>query len=70
MEFIPVDSSSLQAFHYDADSKVFSVKYKNGAIYQYHDVPHSVHYAFLDAKSKGKYLGTEIKGKFRHTKHP
>lgn len=62
MERIYVESSNIQSVGYDPDSSVLEVEFKkNGAVYQYYDVPQYEYEEFMNAESKGRYLNMNIK---------
>ena len=41
------------------------VEFENGSVYQYLRVPADVYDRFLHASSKGKFLDTHLKSRFR-----
>jgi len=43
-------------------------EFKNGARYEYQDVPHSVYTKFRMSESQGKFFNTEISKKFQYKK--
>lgn len=57
----PVDSSMIRSVGYDAKSRTLEMEFQTGAVYQYFDVPASVHKGLLAAASKGKYFNNEIR---------
>jgi hypothetical protein len=46
---------------YQAKSKVLEIEFQSRAVYQYFDVPETVHEEFWKAESKGKYFNLEIR---------
>ena len=64
MEFETVKSSYIKGTHYNKEKKELRVKFKNGVIWKYFDVPESAHVSMLLADSIGKFFGKEIKGVF------
>lgn len=64
----PVVSSNIASVGYHPDSKTLAVKFMNGGVYHYHDVPKEVHSQLMASDSKGKFLISNIRGKFRHEK--
>ncbi|MFJ6371757.1 KTSC domain-containing protein [Streptomyces virginiae] len=64
MQHIPVASSNLKSIAYDPSKSVLEVLFKSGSVYQYYNVPVSVHEDLLGAESKGQHLAKYIKGKF------
>ncbi|MBX9636993.1 MAG: KTSC domain-containing protein [Nitrosomonas sp.] len=53
---------------YDEDSSTLEIEFKNGATYQYFDVPEVVFTELRDADSVGGYLAARIKGTYRYSK--
>lgn len=68
MEKIPVTSSNVESIGYDEDSSTLEIEFKNGATYQYFDVPENVFAELRDADSVGGYLAARIKGTYRFSK--
>ena len=64
----PVESSNIVAIGYSLDLNLLDVKFVGGDMYRYFGVPGGIHYALMIAKSHGKYLAKEIKGKFDYFK--
>ena len=60
-EMTPIASSMLESHHYNPDSRVLTVKFRNGAMHQYDDVPADKHFAFVGAASPGRYFNDKIK---------
>ncbi len=70
IEMTPCKSSQVKAFGYDAASKTLQLAFNSGGIYQYHDVPAATFEAMKGCESVGKFLGAEIKNKFKFTRIP
>ena len=73
MDFRQVTSSNVLGVHHDPETKDLHVKYKNGVIYRYRDVPVEKHSALMaadadPAQSVGSYIHNNIKGKHSHSK--
>ena len=60
-ELTPINSSMFSGQHYDPNSRVLTVQFKNGAIHQYEDLPIEKHEAFVGAASPGRYFNDRIK---------
>lgn len=58
---IPVKSSSIDSIGYNTKSSTLIVKFKNGGLYAYSDVPAAVHQQFMNASSHGQYLDAGIR---------
>ena len=54
-------SSHLHSAEYDAESRILTVRFQNGAVGNYLHVPPEKWEGFQKAESKGKYLHAEIK---------
>ena len=66
MDVTAVESSTLATIAYDRSRELLQLEFNSRAIYQYFDVPTTVHKALLCAPSKGSYFNRAIRGKFRH----
>ena len=60
-EMTPVDSTMLSHSHYDPNTRKMTVRFKNGLLYEYDDVPAEKNDAFLGNASKGRYFNERIK---------
>jgi hypothetical protein len=57
-----IDSTMFSHHHYDPDTRVMTVRYKeSGKLYQHDDVPAEKNDAFLGSASKGGYYNKKIK---------
>jgi hypothetical protein len=68
MRLRPVNSSSLAAVGYDAESQVLAVKFRHGGIYEYFDVPKRAYKELMTASSLGEYFARNIRGSYRYAK--
>lgn len=68
MKRIPVSSSNLAEIGYDDTTRTLEVLYRNNSLYQYFDVPKQEYDALKNAASKGQYLSTNIKGRYRYAR--
>ena len=66
-DMINVKSSNVAAVGYNVDNSTLQVEFKNGATYQYFDVPEIVFERLRDADSVGRYLATNIKGVYKYS---
>lgn len=64
MDRVAVSSSNIASIGYDPDSQTLEVEFHSGGVYQYFQVPTSIHDDFLNASSKGQYLSQNIKNRF------
>ena len=62
--FEKVSSSYIDSIGYDPGNQELFVKFNNGVIWKYFDVPESAHVSLLLAESIGKFFAKEIKGVF------
>jgi lysyl-tRNA synthetase class 2 len=60
-----VESSVLLSVGYDAERRILKVRFRNGRVYAYLDVPPHVHRQLLAAESLGRYLNEFIKPQYR-----
>jgi len=61
MDFVKVESSNIKQV---AFNEGLIVEYNSGARYKYKDVPEETYKKLLEAESKGRFVNSEIKGKF------
>jgi len=61
-------SSNLASARYDDVTMTLEVSFNSGGVYQYFDVPAQVWEGFKAAGSQGKYLASDIKGRYRYSK--
>lgn len=58
---VPVTSSNLQSVGYDTASRILTIEFRNGSVYQFAEVPPEVHAELTNAKSHGKYFHSRIR---------
>ena len=46
---------------YDDRSRILEIEFQSGEVYQYLDVPVTIHEQLQSAKSKGQYFNSEIR---------
>ena len=63
-----IESTNIVRTEYDTATKKMIAEFKNGAKYEYEDVPHNVYTKFRLAESQGKYFTTDISKKFKYKK--
>ncbi len=71
MNRISVTSSNIVSIGYEEASQTLEVEFKDGAVYQYFDVPSQIANEFMNNPpegSHGKYLAVNIKGHYRYSK--
>lgn len=63
---ILVESAAISAILYDPKSQTLDIEFKSsGETYRYYEVPEDAYQRLLTAVSKGAYLNSEIKPKYR-----
>jgi hypothetical protein len=65
---VDVKSSNLKSALYHTESKILTVTFNNGSIYEYYDVPHTIFVKFRMSESQGKYFNTNISRTFKYKK--
>ncbi len=68
MNRVAVQSSNLAEIGYNPQSQTLEIMFRNGAVYQYFDVPEHVFKELLDAASPGRYFHSAIKGSYRYAR--
>lgn len=63
-----VKSSNVSEVGYDEVKQILEIKFINGDIYQYLNVPKHIHYSLIESPSIGKAIHTMIRGKFTFKK--
>jgi hypothetical protein len=63
-----VQSSNLASIGYDATSKTLEIEFNNGDIYEYYNVPQSIHNSLMNASSHGTYFSANIRNSYRYKK--
>lgn len=64
IEMNPVDSTSIEKTGYDEIRMVLAVKFHNGSLYHYLNVPEFEYDSFMNSLSSGTYLNTHIKPQY------
>jgi len=68
MERSRVSSGNIRSIGYDDQDETLEVEFVNGGIYQYFCVPQQTYERFMAASSKGRFLGSSIRDKFKTKK--
>jgi hypothetical protein len=61
MKMTKVDSTMINAIGYDPVTKITEIEFKNGKVYEYHDIHQDYHDALAKAESIGKHLNSVFK---------
>jgi hypothetical protein len=59
---VPVESSSIDSVRYEKN--VLEVRFRDGGLYQYFDVPETVLASLMHADSKGRFFNRQIRGRY------
>lgn len=66
MNRMPVSSSNVVSVGYDQNTMTLEVEFKDGALYQYFDVPVAVYEELVQASSIGSFLHAHIRYNYRY----
>lgn len=70
-DFLKVNKSDIiDGIHYNEQDKTLSIRFTQGDVYQYQNVPSDAANAFKNAKSLGSFFHKNIKNKFKTRKLP
>ncbi len=61
-----VASSNIESIGFE--NNVLEVAFHSGSVYQYFGVPESVYLLLMAAPSKGEYLATYVKNRYRYAR--
>jgi len=64
-KWIKVASSNINAIKYEISSQVLEIKFNDGHVYSFSNVPGTIYLGMVSAPSKGKYFHQNIQGKFQ-----
>ena len=62
----PVNSSNISQVGYDESIQILIIKFKNGTMYEYSDVPLEVYRNFIQSQSLGKFFTSFIRGVYAY----
>jgi hypothetical protein len=62
------ESSTIAGFEYSTQDQVLTVEFKDGARYNYFDVPESIFEGMKGAVSKGQFLAQQLRGTYRYAR--
>ncbi|MGN6254922.1 MAG: KTSC domain-containing protein [Solirubrobacterales bacterium] len=66
MHRVPVESSILDSVGYD--DEVLEVRFGNGHVYRYFEVPPEVHRRLLEAGSKGSFFNRHVRDDYGYVR--
>ncbi len=65
---VEINSSNLKKAVYNTESNLLTVTFNNGAIYEYYEFPWEKFTKFRMSDSQGKFLNSNINGKYKYKK--
>lgn len=68
MKRMPVTSATLTSVGYNPDTLTLELEFIDGEVYRYSKVPPSVYLDLMNAKSKGLFFNTRVKGVYEYEK--
>lgn len=68
MEMKPVTSSQIKEVGYDPQTLTLGIRFNSGGLHHYAGVTPEKHAEFIGAESIGKHFGSQIRGKYEHTR--
>lgn len=68
IEMQSVTSSNVESVGYDPEKKELRIKFKSGGTYSYAEVPKTVYESLMASDSKGAFVASAIRGRFKHGK--
>ena len=63
-----VESRAIRSVDYDAESRTLFVRFIDGDLYAYFDVPPKVYDDFRTARSKGGFFARRVRDRYRYKK--
>ena len=63
-----MESSTITSAGYRPRGGLLEIEFRSGAVYRYRGVPKAVFTAFTKAESKGRFFGSEIRGRYAFEK--
>ena len=66
MERVSVISSNIASIGYHLHTRTLEVEFRDGAVYEYYDVPPHEHVGLMNAASHGSYLQAHIRDTYPH----
>lgn len=65
---VDINSSNLKSAKYNTETELLEIKFVNGAIYEYKNVPWAQFTKFRLAESQGKFFNANIAKKYDYKK--
>lgn len=63
-----VKSSNIDSIGYNKEEQQLFIKFNNGSLYMYNDVPEDVWEDLQNSESKGKFVNNELKNVYDYEK--
>ena len=63
-DWTSINSSNLDSAMYEAEQHRLSIRFKNGSVYHYGEVPQDVADTLATSTSPGAFLANQIKGQY------
>lgn len=70
MQRILFTSNAIARAGYDSETLRLEIEFRDGTAYRYDGVPSAIWAKLLQSESKGRYLNTEIRGRFECARIP
>jgi hypothetical protein len=67
-EMIPIQSSFIESIGYLPVEKELQIRFKNGSLYAFYEVPEHTFENLRDAESKGRFFKMSIERRFQKEK--
>lgn len=61
VERVPVRSTNLHSVGYDSTTRLLTIEFQNGSVYDFEDVPQELHAELMKAESHGKFFHSRIR---------
>lgn len=68
LKLVDVESSNIKSVGYDPDTKLLTVHFHSGRVYEYDGVPEEVYNRMVAAESIGKNFNANIKAQYPYKK--
>jgi hypothetical protein len=65
---VEINSSNIKRANFNTESEVLTITFNNGAIYEYYEFPWDKITKFRMSESQGKFLNSNINGKYKFKK--
>jgi len=64
--WIPIESSAIDAARYRSDVEQLDIRFTNGHVYRYEQVPPAVVRRLIEAESAGEYFNVAIRDSYEY----